>query len=130
VVDPKRERIAVNEAKKLEIPVAALIDTNCNPDGIDYPIPGNDDALRSIKLITSLVAEAILKGQKRAAKLQPTKKEKEPAEAKATAKGKSGSSESEDKAAGAAEKGAEKVSSSKKKTSAARTTKPEGIADE
>lgn len=63
IVDPKNEAIAVSEAQKLNIPVIALTDTNCNPDGIDYLIPGNDDAIRSIKLISSLIAEAILEGK-------------------------------------------------------------------
>lgn len=63
VVDSKREEIAVKEAKKLGIPVTAIVDTNCDPDGIDYPIPANDDAIRSIKLITSLVADAVVNGR-------------------------------------------------------------------
>ena len=63
IVDPKNEAIAVSEAQKLNIPVIALTDTNCSPDGIDYLIPGNDDAIRSIKLISSLIAEAILEGK-------------------------------------------------------------------
>jgi len=63
VVDPKKERIAVLEAKKLEIPVVAIVDTNCDPDIIDYAIPGNDDAIRSIKLITSLIADAVIEGK-------------------------------------------------------------------
>lgn len=63
VVDPKNEAIAVNEAKKLNIPIIALIDTNCDPDGIDYLIPGNDDALRSIRLICSQISESVLSGQ-------------------------------------------------------------------
>jgi small subunit ribosomal protein S2 len=65
VVDPKNEEIAVSEANKLNIPVIALTDTNCDPDGIDYLIPGNDDAIRSIKLITSLIAEAVVEGKTR-----------------------------------------------------------------
>lgn len=65
VIDPKNEEIAVSEANKLKIPVIALTDTNCDPDGIDYLIPGNDDAIRSIKLITSLVADAVLEGKER-----------------------------------------------------------------
>jgi small subunit ribosomal protein S2 len=65
VVDPRKEDIAVNEARKLHIPVVALTDTNCDPDGIDYLIPGNDDAIRSIKLISSLVAEAVIEGKAR-----------------------------------------------------------------
>ncbi|MDO9028019.1 MAG: 30S ribosomal protein S2 [Candidatus Roizmanbacteria bacterium] len=63
VVDPKKERIAVAEAKRLLIPVVAIIDTNCDPDEVDYPIPGNDDAIRSIKLITSRMADAAIEGR-------------------------------------------------------------------
>jgi len=63
VIDPRKESIAITEAKKLNIPVVAVADTNCDPDGIDYLIPGNDDAIRSIKLVSSYVAEAILRGQ-------------------------------------------------------------------
>lgn len=62
IVDPKKESIAVNEAQKLGIPVVAIADTNCDPDGIDYIIPGNDDAIRSIRLISQQVADAILAG--------------------------------------------------------------------
>lgn len=62
IVDPRKEAIAVNEAQKLGIPIVALVDTNCDPDGIDYVIPGNDDAIKSIKLITTHLAEAILRG--------------------------------------------------------------------
>ncbi len=62
IVDPKKEAIAVNEARKLHIPVIAITDTNCDPDGIDYLIPGNDDAIRSIRLISKYVAEAVLSG--------------------------------------------------------------------
>jgi small subunit ribosomal protein S2 len=63
VVDPRKESIGVSEARKLNIPVVAITDTNCDPDGIDYIIPGNDDAIRSIRLISSFVAEAVLRGQ-------------------------------------------------------------------
>jgi len=63
VIDPRKESIAITEAKKLNIPVVAVADTNCDPDGIDYLIPGNDDAIRSIRLVSSYVAEAILRGQ-------------------------------------------------------------------
>ncbi len=63
VVDPNNETIAINEAKKLRIPIVALIDTNCDPDGIDYLIPGNDDALRSIRLICNQISESVLAGQ-------------------------------------------------------------------
>ena len=63
VVDPKKERIAVLEAKKLGIPVVGLVDTNCNPEDVDYPIPGNDDAIRAVKLITDVMANAIIEGR-------------------------------------------------------------------
>ena len=62
VIDPKKEHIAVNEAGKLGIPVVALCDTNCDPDGIDYVIPGNDDAIKSIRLFVSAVADAAAQG--------------------------------------------------------------------
>ncbi len=64
LIDSKREEIAVREANKLGIPVVALIDTNCDPDHIDYPIPGNDDALKSIRLIASLIADTVSEGYK------------------------------------------------------------------
>ena len=63
VVDPKNERIAVLEAKKLNIPIVGLVDTNCNPEDVDYPIPGNDDAIRAVKLITDVMANAIIEGR-------------------------------------------------------------------
>lgn len=63
VVDPKKERIAVAEARKLDIPVVAIVDTNCDPDSVDYVIPGNDDAIRAVKLICSAISEAIIEGK-------------------------------------------------------------------
>ena len=63
VVDSRYEQIAVKEANKLGIPVVAIVDTNCDPDGIDYIIPGNDDAIRAIRLLTSLIANAVIKGK-------------------------------------------------------------------
>ncbi len=63
VVDPKKENNAVEEARKLGIPVIAIVDTNCDPDEIDYVIPGNDDAIRAIKLIASVMADAVLEGK-------------------------------------------------------------------
>jgi small subunit ribosomal protein S2 len=68
IVDPKKEEIAVKEAKKLGIPVIAVCDTNCDPDPIDFPIPGNDDAIRAIRLFASAIAEACLEGSKAASK--------------------------------------------------------------
>ncbi|WP_306534860.1 30S ribosomal protein S2 [Geobacter sp.] len=71
VVDPKNETIAISEAKKLGIPVVAVVDTNCDPDPIDYVIPGNDDAIRAIRLLTSKMADAVMEGaQARDARLQ------------------------------------------------------------
>src|SRR5204863_8990428 len=64
IVDVVKEHIAVTEARKLEIPIVAIVDTNCDPDVIDYPIPGNDDAIRSLKLFASKVADACVLGQK------------------------------------------------------------------
>lgn len=63
VVDPRKEKIAVSEARILGIPIIAIVDTNCDPDEIDYVIPGNDDAIRAIKLITSKIADAVLEGR-------------------------------------------------------------------
>ena len=64
VVDSKQEETAVREARKLSMPIVGLIDTNCDPDLIDFPIPGNDDAMKSIRLITSLIADSIIEGRK------------------------------------------------------------------
>ena len=63
LVDPKKERIAILEAKKLGIPVVGLVDTNCNPEELDYPIPGNDDAIRAVKLIADVIANAVIEGK-------------------------------------------------------------------
>ncbi|HHV47122.1 MAG TPA: 30S ribosomal protein S2 [Tissierellia bacterium] len=63
VVDPRKEKIAVSEAKILGIPVVAIVDTNCDPDEIDYVIPGNDDAIRAVKLLTETIANAVLEGK-------------------------------------------------------------------
>ena len=63
IVDPIKDKIALAEAKKLDIPVIAIVDTNCNPDGIDYPIPANDDAVKAIKLICSRIADAVIEGK-------------------------------------------------------------------
>lgn len=77
VVDPDHEQIAVREGNKLGIPIAALIDTNCDPEPIDLVIPGNDDAIRSIELITSRIADACLEGQKRRRDYMQTEKREE-----------------------------------------------------
>jgi len=63
IIDPRKERIAVAEARKLGIPIVAIVDTNCDPDEIDYIIPGNDDAIRAVKLLTAKMADAVLEGR-------------------------------------------------------------------
>jgi len=63
IIDPRKEKIAVAEARRLKIPIVAIVDTNCDPEEVDYIIPGNDDAIRAVKLITSKVADAILEGK-------------------------------------------------------------------
>jgi small subunit ribosomal protein S2 len=63
IVDPKKEKIAVSEGRKLSVPIVAIVDTNCDPDEVDYVIPGNDDAIRAIKLITSKIADAVIEGK-------------------------------------------------------------------
>jgi small subunit ribosomal protein S2 len=64
VVDPRKEDIAVMEARKVHVPLVSIVDSNCDPTEIDYPIPGNDDAIRAIRLLTSRVADAVLEGKK------------------------------------------------------------------
>ncbi|MBR7038018.1 MAG: 30S ribosomal protein S2, partial [Oscillospiraceae bacterium] len=63
IVDPRKEKIAVAEAKKLGIPIVAIVDTNCDPDDVDHVIPGNDDAIRAVKLIAGTIANAIIEGR-------------------------------------------------------------------
>ena len=63
MIDPRKERIAVAEARKLNIPIVAIVDTNCDPDEVDYVIPGNDDAIRAVRLFTGKIADAILEGR-------------------------------------------------------------------
>jgi small subunit ribosomal protein S2 len=76
IVDPKKERIAIAEAKKLSVPIVAIVDTNCDPDEVDYVIPGNDDAIRAIKLITSKIADAVIEGKETLSKSQAEEVEK------------------------------------------------------
>lgn len=63
IIDPKKERNALLEARKLNIPIVAVVDTNCDPDEVDYPIPGNDDAIRAIKLLAGVIADAVIEGK-------------------------------------------------------------------
>ncbi len=79
LVDPKKERIAILEAKKLGIPVVGLVDTNCNPEELDYPIPGNDDAIRAVKLIADVMANAVIEG-KQGESFEPEMQEEQVAE--------------------------------------------------
>lgn len=77
VVDPRKERIAVAEARKLNIPIVAIVDTNCDPDEVDYVIPGNDDAIRAVKLLTARMADAILEGNQGAESAEEVAAEEE-----------------------------------------------------
>ena len=70
IIDPKKEAIAVAEAMRLKVPIVAIIDTNCNPEGIDYAIPGNDDAIRAINLFAAIVSSAVIEGQNEAGKIE------------------------------------------------------------
>ena len=90
IVDPRKERIAVSEARNLGIPIVAIVDTNCDPDEIDYVIPGNDDAIRAVKLISNAMANAVLEGKQgqqdaEAAAAQESEKEASAQEAEAAA---------------------------------------------
>lgn len=77
IVDPRKERIAVAEAKKLGIPIVAIVDTNCDPDEIDYVIPGNDDAIRAVKLIAGTMADAIIEGRQGAQSAEDAEEEQD-----------------------------------------------------
>jgi len=81
VVDPRKERIAVAEARKLGIPIVAIVDTNCDPDEIDYVIPGNDDAIRAVKLLTSTIANAVIEAKEGKVEADPVADGAEEAEA-------------------------------------------------
>lgn len=86
IVDPKKEHIAVSEARKLNIPIVAIVDTNCDPDEADYVIPGNDDAIRAIKLISGIIADAVIEGREGEEGLAAKKAEQAAAEAADVAK--------------------------------------------
>jgi small subunit ribosomal protein S2 len=77
VIDPKNEAIAVREARRLNIPIVAIVDTNCDPDDIDYIIPGNDDAIRAIRLISSRISDACIEGAERLAEKQQAEADKD-----------------------------------------------------
>lgn len=81
VVDPRKERIAIAEARRLKIPIVAIVDTNCDPDEIDYVIPGNDDAIRAVRLLSSKMADAILEGRQGASMDEGEAQAQEPAAA-------------------------------------------------
>jgi len=80
IVDPKKENITVREANKLSVPIVAIVDTNCDPDAIDYIIPGNDDAIRAIKLFASRMADAVLEGKSRLEEKIQSESDKGPGE--------------------------------------------------
>ncbi len=82
IVDPKNENIAVNEARRLNIPTVAIVDTNCDPDPIDYVIPGNDDAIRAIRLLSARIADACIKGKEQLAEKEQAAADKAMEEAK------------------------------------------------
>ena len=81
IVDPRKEKIAVAEAKKLGIPIVAIVDTNCDPDEIDYVIPGNDDAIRAVKLLSATMADAIIEGRQGAESAEAAAEKEEEAAA-------------------------------------------------
>ncbi len=93
IIDPKLEEIAVKESRKLGIPIIAIIDTNCDPDLIDYPIPGNDDALKSVRFLTALVADSIVEGRKEYMTSEAIKKKNQASESKETSSPKGGKEE-------------------------------------
>ncbi len=86
-MDPKNEAIAVHEGRRLKIPIVAIVDTNCDPDEIDYLIPGNDDAIRAIRLLTSTIADACLEGQQRWAERKQADSDKAMEESKLSVAG-------------------------------------------
>lgn len=85
VVDPKKEKIAVREARILGIPIVGIVDTNCDPDDVDYIIPANDDAIRAVKLITGRMADAVIEANQ-GEQMEPAAEEAAPAEAVAETK--------------------------------------------
>ena len=93
VIDPKLEEIAVKESRKLGIPIIAIIDTNCDPDMIDYPIPGNDDAIKSVRFLTSLIADSVVEGRKEYMISEAIKKKDQASQAEETSPPKSGKEE-------------------------------------
>jgi small subunit ribosomal protein S2 len=99
VIDPKREQIAIQECRKLGIPVVAVVDSNCDPDMVDYIIPGNDDAIRAIKLFATHMADACLEG----AAMQKDYEAHAKAEAKAEAEAKAAAEAAKEEAAPAAQ---------------------------
>lgn len=105
IVDPKKEHLAVAEARKLNIPIVGIVDTNCDPDEVDYVIPGNDDAIRSIKLIASAIADAVIEAREGEEGLALRRQ----MEAKMNAESEAAKAEAAEKAAEKAEEEAEEV---------------------
>ncbi len=125
IVDPRKEKIAVAEARKLEIPIIAIVDTNCDPDEIDYIIPGNDDAIRAVKLITSKISEAVLEGKQGFQEAEAAKKEAEAAkQTEETEEASEGSLEAPDPAEQEAEEGKVKPEIQEEKTESDEKVEP------
>ena len=128
VVDIRREHIAVREAKKLGIPIVAIVDTNCDPDLVDYPIPANDDAVKSVDLITGVIASAVVEGQKEReiqeaeAKMEKDRLEQEKAKVREEKKA---AKAAEDKAKAEAKKAETEAEKSKEADAASETVEAE-----
>jgi small subunit ribosomal protein S2 len=121
VVDINREAIAVAEANRLKIPVVAIVDTNCDPDPIDYPIPGNDDAIRAISLVCTVIGDTVAKAQQEYAKVvaeAEKRRENERAAQEAKTKAARARKEAEEQAAAPAEKPAVRTHRAKAKAAA------------
>jgi len=97
IIDPHKERLAVAEARRLEIPIIALVDTNCNPDEITYPIPANDDAIRAVKLLTGKMADAVIEGANMRKAAEEQEAAEEEAQAQALAKREADAKEGDEK---------------------------------
>ena len=106
IVDTNKEHIAVAEAQKLRIPVVAILDTNCDPDTVNYPIPGNDDAIRSVKLLTHIVGEAVVAGKQQREERQLAKAREAAGDAPANANGQDAGIQDVQETAAADESGA------------------------
>src|SRR5450756_1648020 len=125
VVDPRKEAIVVKEARKLKIPIVALVDTNCDPDEVDYIIPGNDDAIRSCSLIVRVMADAVAEGRQLLTEAEmKAEAERKAAEAAAVAAAEKAAAEAAEAAAKKAAEEAKKAAASAAKKPVAKKTEP------